>query len=1452
MASTIGKETLNTFNGGMNTDLDVSILKQNQYRYAENARVSMNDSSTFGALSAIEMPSLVDSVNFAGYDIKGTATVRDIGVVFANGSNGGTIFRILFDSSGDMQKSVIFTSLYTFKDGISIVMLYEDSDNIKAYFADDGSPIRVINVSTDADSYNASVGDISKLGFNPPALLSKPTINSVASGNLLAGKYQYCYRLYSKYGTESSVSSLSNAVDIYASPVSGVSSTIQGSSQNESAGKSISIKIPYTSSFSHIKIISIYYASSIDKPVVNLILDTKFTDNDGYFYAMDAGNGAVDTILQDELNQIGIGSFIARHLESKDNILFAADVEVKEFVIDPTFDTRAFQFDSNGMAKLYSSDMMESSVLNLNKLDVSHWNVPKVHDCINKQTFTKERYSEITYKYDFSGNLGGEGVNVKYNFSNTYLIESHGDYMGKGNSATMTDKLIDDRIARIGDVFRQGLSLIKVRTSDGSLYTTNLSDLGVAIHDGHLNYANPLLSSALASYQRDEIYRFAAVFYDDLGRRSEAKWIADIRFPANYEKNSKWNASMFEMPSEVTDALYDNQLVPGEINLGDQELLVKPLGLSFTFKNIPAGVKRIEIVRAKRDLLNRTVVTQGVVQKTGTRFIENRDTDVEHIRGRINTLRPHPVLAMGYSYSSLGPYVGTLTSGTEYGIEPLGILGYDYIHSSYKYTEKPIVKDNYKRSSFRYNDHALSPYYSNRNHFMFISPEISYYKEEYVNTIKDAYPGARLVASDIIYPKATPALLYSGLIQSLARGTAYVGSSLLEKAQRSTSGLGSSVYMMPTAMYFSADLNESLIGSTNLITQGLLGANHANIYDPMTSPFANRQYHTGNISDVAKTMDIAPVSSPHLEPFEGTRAYISLGAGLTPAGSSANTVLPVNALGNTYPRMWEYAKSSNPIGVTFKYFCNFNKALAAGGIGGTGVTLIYQNSKNVMDRYQFDITNVGEITTFGMSGVSYAGEIDPSGLSGENGLLINSTAAKYVQAGDALFLNYHSGLTRGDSGSLVSSSDPNTPMFAASLMKTKVSGPHGDGIVFKVSDNKTLPSIVRMTSNRKKYSSNTAYDKYRRYEGYRELDQIGSSAMGTFVMNIKNMNVSIYGGPSYHNRRYSEYIPTGAVVSTTGSRSDVLVFGGDTYIGIFDYTIIRASDPMFGVGMDYQDEGNLTLSAAYSEAHRVGNVNALIPLETSINMRLSNSKSFVTSGRESFIHEKPGLYNATTTSNDPVAIALDFSQSFYNHKYNSAYSANKTGFIFVTDISDDETLRKDCRVIASDKKTIDEVFDSWATFRAANYIDVDTRYGAITRLKTLANRLFFLQEDAVGILSVNDRSLIKDNNVGELVLGSGGVLDRYDYVSTNNGLDSKAINSLSSSPYAMYWYDHRRSELCMVDESVSSLSKVAGIQKILNKNGKHVAMNVPIAYDRKYNEVLFTMTGMPSIKDQVK
>jgi hypothetical protein len=54
-------------------------------------------------------------------------------------------------------------------------------------------------------------------------------------------------------------------------------------------------------------------------------------------------------------------------------------------------------------------------------------------------------------------------------------------------------------------------------------------------------------------------------------------------------------------------------------------------------------------------------------------------------------------------------------------------------------------------------------------------------------------------------------------------------------------------------------------------------------------------------------------------------------------------------------------------------------------------------------------------------------------------------------------------------------------------------------------------------------------------------------------------------------------------------------------------------------------------------------------------------------------------------------------------------------------------------------------------------------------MKLFKDRLIFWQENATGMLAVNERVVLNDQNDAQVVLGTGGVLERYDYFTTIYG-----------------------------------------------------------------------------------
>ena len=50
-----------------------------------------------------------------------------------------------------------------------------------------------------------------------------------------------------------------------------------------------------------------------------------------------------------------------------------------------------------------------------------------------------------------------------------------------------------------------------------------------------MNYADPYIDANFRGYQRDEIYRFGIVFYNNKSIPSNVSWIGDIRMPNAHE-----------------------------------------------------------------------------------------------------------------------------------------------------------------------------------------------------------------------------------------------------------------------------------------------------------------------------------------------------------------------------------------------------------------------------------------------------------------------------------------------------------------------------------------------------------------------------------------------------------------------------------------------------------------------------------------------------------------------------------------------------------------------------------------------------------------------------------------------------------------------------------------------------------------------------------------------------
>lgn len=341
----------------------------------------------------------------------------------------------------------------------------------------------------------------------------------------------------------------------------------------------------------------------------------------------------------------------------------------------------------------------------------------------------------------------------------------------------------------------------------------------------------------------------------------------------------------------------------------------------------------------------------------------------------------------------------------------------------------------------------------------------------------------------------------------------------------------------------------------------------------------------------------------------------------------------------------------------------------------------------------------------------------------------------------------------------------------------------------------------------------SAFNKTTGYNG--NMEQVFNYLNTSYICNIKR-NIIPYQGNNYSSRQNSVYISCGSNQDRRTTKS--LCFGGDTYLNIFDY-----------LNTSFCQKSN---DADEWKSLRMNTV-CYIPLESVVNTALFSS--------ESYHNSVNGTMGNNLIQNEPIVLGNGYVQQKPLYEYNTAYSVQSESLKYIPkSMYSIDDLHSGTRITCSELKTNNEVIDSWAKFKFANYLDTDSQYGQITNLKVFKNKLYFFQDSAVGIAAVNERSLITDNNPGELTLGTGGILVRYDYLLTQNGDSIVNDKSITNSEHTLYWHDYDKNVLCALNQNgFSELSKAKKVQTYLNRLPDSARTNPVSFFDKKFNEVWF-------------
>jgi hypothetical protein len=320
-----------------------------------------------------------------------------------------------------------------------------------------------------------------------------------------------------------------------------------------------------------------------------------------------------------------------------------------------------------------------------------------------------------------------------------------------------------------------------------------------------------------------------------------------------------------------------------------------------------------------------------------------------------------------------------------------------------------------------------------------------------------------------------------------------------------------------------------------------------------------------------------------------------------------------------------------------------------------------------------------------------------------------------------------------------------------------------------------------------------------------------------------------YGGNLRSDRYANEYILTNHFMPYDKTITGVVsngVYGGDTWVNYFD---CQRSNINFLEGSGYNTGDGEPLGVA-----------VFIPCESSFNTDFNTVKQ----------------HASVRFNTDSIF------QS--NYQYNRALSQENTTNIFISKAFNQTNVKYEPHTIYGTEPKLDnERLDSWRKFLINNSLTVNGNYGEINRIIQFKDKLFYYQNDGFGVASVDERVLANEGDTLQTQLGTGTLLQRFDYISTETGVKhSFAVRSTGSAIYhydafinKLFKYSTTKDKDGTSSAGVSPLTDIKGLSgffrtafvdtnlksedKIL-RTGADGRVGITSGYNSEYNTVYFT------------
>lgn len=1432
MATNQNNIHVNSFTKGMNSDTSVDMIGNDQYMFGMNIRITTNallkavadSNSREGIVAPVPAGKIVDTEGMydtSNYRILAVGSIENIGyVIIADDEKESAIwhiYKLIFDEKNDIiHYSLQFTSnVTTNKKKFSTVIIKEAQDLIKIYIADGEHQIMQLNLID--DEYNNKIsGNIDNIMSNRIFPGQKIQVLNVVSGQLPTSQVQYAYRLYKKHGVVSKLSPLTNKIQV----IDKNKNKENGNAEDTKTSVGLQLRIPLErvsetfndiySIFDSIQVFRLTYKKINQQADVDIIYDSNINDKD--VVIIDSGTTSLQTLSIDEFSALNKLVLIPQTIEKNQNYLFLGNVtddttlrmteQDKESNIYG-IDSIAYSHNQAGVFILYSDQLYQDYMYctDISEIQPKYYinrssDINKAFDPGSNEGRGQFRTEDRHFYY------GGAGKNVTYDIV-TAKIPIDNVYIPLQKSTpnvVESENMVSD-IKRLYHI--KGEDASGDSDYDDSISNTNeyLTQSGICC--SNLSYDDMITSSMFRSLRRDEVYRYGIVYYDKYGKRSNVQWIADIRTP-NLERSPNVYINSNGTNTDATTNY--NTVVSTPIRTYNRlrcqtkpEFNITVDGRIYTrylSADSSVSVGSVMNIRDERFLIE-TISTKMQTSYTISSItavykweIDSQRSDVSYSllsrlvssnneEYKINIIKKDLVIGVESAYE-LGSKIN-ITNPSELYLQII----YLFERTQYIYKPSEVGFREYNSSFFGYELTFQLGYNIN-----------VYVSHDYDNDIQQ--PNG--ISNGLI---AQPLGIRFNVSIPETNNIKYFQIVRCEKSDNYSRILLQCALSKPIYQRYSTTNSNSESLKSPLYPQVFLS--DFPIQVPLYLQNDESTYVTSYDLDNPVLLALSPFISLYKEDALQKLSYGD--SKLRMVGYAYESDLEDMSYvysGHTEKQdVFTYENDDYGIGIMY------TRWNATGS--GTDALEFKPNGCCVAHYYNIENRSYDKNISFcsNIEDVAESNNIPP-----EDGFTNIQLSGSVITTGVQSYKSYTS----------IVKNDEYVNWVCNGMYNLRITEKQSQKYV----TSKDL-KVYTYDDSDNKYSK----ERHRFSNGY-----IGPGPNCLLLkLNSKEDNFFNYIASTKHG-----YVTTGCKIANVEHTAQQ--FAGitknehklDVYYGFGNFFELKPDGNGNVVGSGIVFDGDIyNLPCELPSLYKTYDFNSVydslpstqivnyVPLESTINTYFNYGMN----------------YRNTQNSNmqiEPCSITGVSSQTRPSDQYNSIYSDNKSSNdVYFQDYEEDDVYTYNQRIFYSSIKTNGEQLESWTQYNALDYIDVDSSYGDITHLLTNKDVLYFWQTSAFGKLSVNERSLVTDNNNNTIQLGQGGVLQRSDYLDTLHGMRKEDHSAIGIST-DVYWIDYyNKSIMKGSTNGVVNYGESLNVQNILNDMQEYTPM---IHYDNQNQELL--------------